>query len=350
MGEKEKLTDWPDNLKDIIDWFLRVAEMDEGGTGLGNQTELPAAVKALGDYESIKEVLDPDSIAGTFGYVAEGLRVFIGYDRNGMRELDGSGIGLDTIPMYASSYKTEATWNNGWKANDSNSQTCAHILLCSMPLLYYGLTFVYWMCTKGGWREEILGGGDSGSDLHHYLLAMSYSDNKIKSSNKGHDVMRRVESEIDDLQTVAASHFSSYPQFLEQLKQKGTTTPKPIKVPLYKLFAAASKYLQSKVKPSKIMELPQTKSEIAKALKGYSEAIKILNPSNAQKLSTAYNTLLSKIKDVFHPDSPAPPSSSAAAAAGGVLGTAALGGTAAALATNVGGITTTLTNFIPIFK
>ncbi|GIX62839.1 T9SS type B sorting domain-containing protein [Babesia caballi] len=155
-----------------------------------------------------------------------------------------------------------------------------------------------------------------------------------------------------ELQTVAASHFSSYPDFLKQLQENGKPKLRgqAMQAPLYALYAASHAYLATKLPSLKNEEPPQTKNEIAKTFNGYGEAVTKLEPTGAKKLSVAYNTLLQQIQPVFNDDPPAPPSSSGAAAAGGVLGTAAIGGTAAALATNVDNVTTSLKSFIPIFK
>ncbi|GIX62598.1 variant erythrocyte surface antigen-1a related protein, putative [Babesia caballi] len=51
MGKpKNTLTDWPEDLKDVIDWFLRLAEMDEGGSGYSNKTKLKKAVEKLNGF------------------------------------------------------------------------------------------------------------------------------------------------------------------------------------------------------------------------------------------------------------------------------------------------------------
>ncbi|GIX61870.1 variant erythrocyte surface antigen-1 family protein [Babesia caballi] len=350
--QKNSLTEWPDDLKDVIDWFLRVGEIDKGGSGDSNKLKLQNAVKALTDYGEASTVLKAENTGGPFSSVTEGLRVFIGYNTSGGRELDGSGIGLSSYGGYASSYKDSAKWNGGWNASDSNSKTCAHILLASTPLPYYGLTYLFWRCSDNdGWQEQTTSGDSNGSQFYYFLLDMGYSSG-LNSGKKGSEVMNRVESEITDFKKVPATDSSSYPEFLKQLQETGkpNLANSAMNAPMYALYAASHAYLQSKLSSSKITELPQTKSDISKTLKGYSDAVEALNPGSSQKLPEAYLTLLAQIQSVNDEDPPAPPSSSAAAAAGDVLGTAALGGTAAALATNVGGITTTLKNFIPLFK
>ncbi|GIX62830.1 variant erythrocyte surface antigen-1 family protein [Babesia caballi] len=355
-GKKSSLTDWPDNLKDVIDWFLRVGEMDQGGSGFGNQTKLPAAVKALVDYESIKEVLDPDSIAGTFGYVAEGLRVFIGYNPSGLHQLDGSGIGLDTVGKYASSYGNQAQWNcASWNADSTEAKICASIFLGSMPILYFGLTYIYWKCTGNhGWQNQTLQGGPDGYNLSNYMSYMEYDTGTLSNTIRGQKIATLLGTgryAIYDFKEVSASNSSTYPEFLKKLQEHGQ--PKlpnsAANAPMYALYTAASKYLQSKVKFSKIMDLPRTKSDIANTLKGYREAVKALNPGSSQKLSTAYLTLLSKIKDVFNEAPPASPSSSGVAPVAGTLTTLGLrGGAAAAYLFNLGGAKTLVTNLLRI--
>ncbi|GIX63943.1 viral A-type inclusion protein repeat protein [Babesia caballi] len=183
---------------------------------------------------------------------------------------------------------------------------------------------------------------------------MGYSSG-LKSDLNGSKIATLLGSEDDpipDLKTIYNSDSPSYPDFLKKLQGNGKPNlPKnAMSAPLYALFAASHAYLQNNGKSLKIMELPQTKSDISKTLQGYSDEVKKLDGSNTRKLSTAYTNLLSQIKEAFIPDPPSPASSSAGAAAGGVLGTAAIGGTAAALATNVGGVTTTFKSLIPIFK
>ncbi|GIX64799.1 variant erythrocyte surface antigen-1 family protein [Babesia caballi] len=346
------LTDWPEDLKDVIGWFLRVTEMDQGGIGISNSDKLKEAVDKLQDFSTVTSSVGSFDITGLFNNVARALQHLIGYGGN--NQLDGQGIGLsNSAGGYASSYKTDATWT--WN-NDSDPQSkiCAHILLGSFPLLYFGLTYLLWQCSANhGWQNQIVGGNGNGSQLHDFMSYMGYNISQLKSDVNGEKIATLLGNEYDSIQDFKTLYNSAstmtYAEFLQKLHQKGAVARSVMDVPFYKLFAAASKYLQSKVKPSKIMELPQTKSEISKTLQGYSEAVKKLEGSNTQQLSKAYNTLLKQIQSVFHPDSPAPPSSSGAAAAGGVLGTAALG-TTAALATNVGGITTTLKNLITIFK
>ncbi|GIX62284.1 variant erythrocyte surface antigen-1 family protein [Babesia caballi] len=346
MGvQKRNLTDWPDNLKDVIDWFLRVGGKDKGSNGDDKKSELQNAVAALTDYSKVKEGLGGGNVAGLFNAVGDGLQRFIGYD-SGQRYMTDKGIGLSSYGGYASSYKDSAKWDGG----SSNPTTYAHILLCSMPLLYFGITYLFWMCCRG-WKAQMISGGYGGSNLNAFLQDMNYDTGKLKSDVNGQKIATLLGSEDDsimDLKTIYSSVTYIYPQFLEQLQLKATTAS-PINVPLYKLYSASHTYLNNKTK-SPIKDLPQTQADIANTLNGYSEAVTKLEPAGVKKLSEGYLTLLKQIQSVFNEDPPAPPSSSGGSIAGSLLGTAAVGGAGAAVAFNVGGVTTALKGAIGLFK
>ncbi|GIX62729.1 variant erythrocyte surface antigen-1 family protein [Babesia caballi] len=316
-GKKTKLTDWPEDLKDVIDWFLRVGGKDSVSKGDNKSGELSSAVGKLQDYAVAKKILESSSVDGLFKAVTDGLQRFIGYD-SGHYELDGKGIGLATgIGGYVSSYKDSAkwTWNTDWDASDSNSKTCAHILLGTMPLLYFGLTYLFWMCLKE-WNKQKLGGG-SANDIYWFMQKMGYNSG-LRTEVEGQKIAELLVSEHDpitDFTKVTASDSPSYPDFLKKLHQQGAVASSVMDFPLYKLYAASHTYLKTKAKFS-IEELPQYKEDIDNMITVYSNAICNLNPESRGKLAEAYQTLLTKIKVAF-PEAPKPPQSSAAASAVG---------------------------------
>ncbi|GIX64265.1 variant erythrocyte surface antigen-1 family protein [Babesia caballi] len=280
MSEKTSLTDPPENLKEVIDWIVRISF-------LGYSDKLKNAVEHLEGFKDATRPLGTFSVEGLFNKVARTLNMFVGYGGN--NQLDGQGIGQDsTVGKYTSSYKTATTWNNDWNASDSNSKTCAHILLCSMPLLYFGLTYIYWRCTKGGWQAEMVSGGHT-SNLYWFLYAMGYDTNKLKNGKKASEVMTKVQSELNELQNASAS--SSYPEFLHNLQENGKPNlpQNAYNYSLYALYAASHAYLTTKLTSPKNKALPQTQSEIAATLKGYREAVKswkVLTRSSCRKLTS----------------------------------------------------------------
>ncbi|GIX66409.1 variant erythrocyte surface antigen-1 family protein [Babesia caballi] len=114
MASPKKLTDCPSNLKEAIDWILRVTGKDGGG-GVNNNgiSELAKEVQKL--LESVKEsdpglsqeienvisALGTGSGNGLIGKLADGLQHFIGYDpggNNGIIKHSNNGIGASNDP------------------------------------------------------------------------------------------------------------------------------------------------------------------------------------------------------------------------------------------------------------
>ncbi|GIX64746.1 variant erythrocyte surface antigen-1 family protein [Babesia caballi] len=336
---KIQLTEWPEDLKDVIDWMVRISFF-------GKSVKLKDAVEALESNILQSTGLSKGSMEGLFNKVASGLKEFIGYGGN--HDLTGEGIGQNFGSSYASSYSGQAKWDGAsWNAGEENANTAAKIFLYTMPLLYYGITYTFWQCTRGNWKNQTIPGDVYGTHFYTFLLDMGFTDDKLKNNISGTSVMTKVGGVIDELQKASAG---TYPQFLKKLEEnaKPNLPQNAYSYSLYALYFASHGYLTTKLPSLKNKELPQTQSDIEVTLKGYSKAVKKLEGSNTQQLSKAYLMLLAKIKEAFNQDPPPPPSSGGAAS-GGVLGTAVLGGTAAALATNVGGVTTTLKSFIPIF-
>ncbi|GIX63911.1 uncharacterized protein BcabD6B2_33460 [Babesia caballi] len=180
----KSLTDCPSNLKEAIDWILRVTGKDGGGHS-GTQHLAEAVSKLLDDVKDsspelkktlkkIKEVLNPGGNNGLIDNLATGLAKFIGYE-NGGGNIGNGGIavggqpldpGANSGPGYKLTYhRSSATWKDQVEGGDGNSETkkklCAKIFLGCLPLYYQPLTYIYWGCHEkgGGWGNQTLGGG-----------------------------------------------------------------------------------------------------------------------------------------------------------------------------------------------
>ncbi|GIX61417.1 variant erythrocyte surface antigen-1 family protein [Babesia caballi] len=103
------LLDCPSNLKEAIDWILRVTGKD-GGQGGDKSAELAKAVVGLPDFQeaitaaagklkesgvsvALQKLQDADALKGIIGKLAEGLATFIGYGGK------GQGIALVIDPL-----------------------------------------------------------------------------------------------------------------------------------------------------------------------------------------------------------------------------------------------------------
>ncbi|GIX61341.1 extracellular matrix-binding ebh [Babesia caballi] len=131
---------------------------------------------------------------------------------------------------YTSHYK-DATWDQVNSGNDS--QTCAKIFLACLPLIFNGLSYIYWECSgQGGWKEMQLNGGDKkGADLKHFMDLMAFSAHWLNAFN--------------EFSTAANGSSPTYAQFLKNLKDKATDyVAAPTTNPLSALFYCSKVYLQ----------------------------------------------------------------------------------------------------------
>ncbi|GIX64854.1 variant erythrocyte surface antigen-1 family protein [Babesia caballi] len=348
VDQKNSLTDWPDNLKDVIDWFLRVGGKDKESQGDDKKDKLKDAVKSLNGFTTATNGLGTFHIEGLFDSVTKALQHLIGY--GGTYQLEGKGIG--SVSGYTSSYSDQATWNGGWDAGSTDANKAASIFLGSMPMVYYFVTYLYFKFTVGrdGWSGESLTNSHSG--LRHFMLEMEFSSSQLNGNKSGSGIVELMTDfpyGFDGLKIVGRTG-NSYEDFLKKLEQKHgeTKITKPIACPLYTLHRSAKAYLESKFKEPKANEDDENISTIKTKLESFKKAC-----NSAYDLEEEFDKFLKEINVTQSATSKngdsSLQSSSAGAAVGGVLGTAALGA-GAALATNVGGITTTLQSFIPLFK
>ncbi|GIX60976.1 variant erythrocyte surface antigen-1 family protein [Babesia caballi] len=197
----KSLTDCPSNLKEAIDWILRVTGKD-GGQGGGNGTkDLADAVRKLLSAAGVEQLKPPITInKDLIENLAEGLAKFIGYGGN-------NGIKSDS---YNATYDGGATWQNS-QSNDG-AQTCAKIFLGCVPLCFYGLSYLYWRCDikgNGEWKTSTLTTGHLG-----YFMNGQGFNSKQLSGKLGSQVV--TEAMKDD-------NFKDFKTALEEAKHAAQT-------------------------------------------------------------------------------------------------------------------------------
>ncbi|GIX62904.1 variant erythrocyte surface antigen-1 family protein [Babesia caballi] len=239
----------PQNLKEAIDWVLRIS----GGDGVVDDKavvqDLANEVKKLlqpvdvGDFKN-----DEFKIKSLITTFAAGLKSFIGY--NGGRNPGGkSGIASN---HYRSSYEVSDTWEPSWNsASDANVQKCANIFLGIAPLLYYGMTYLYPRYVdlngcNGNW--EAMGFNDGDMVLNNFMVNVGYSDKRQLSSREGKNVMSKTAETFTELQPDSVgglnSSFSAYLQGVQQ-KGKATLNSTPETCPMYSLHHVAKAFWES---------------------------------------------------------------------------------------------------------
>ncbi|GIX65167.1 variant erythrocyte surface antigen-1 family protein [Babesia caballi] len=414
-----KLTDCPSNLKEAIDWVLRVTGKDGVDKSLKNSniealgTEvrvLLASLKGanLPDIRGIMGEIENDdgSGYGPISKLAKALRVFIGYDGGPRGTIEGTGIAMkpksnsdrpydglsewkkNNSAGYFFSYPREATWLRDVQhaglmdGQKKAKEICALILLGCMPILYYGLTYIFWRCnygTRDTWKDMRFDGKDGstraggGGSLFEFMQNLGYMRHSL-SHNRCGAVMKSVAKSLQDLDV---STYGGYSAFLNQLERNAKRNLKTYagSYPLYGLYYAAYEYFKFQYQSnSNILYIKNMKSTLknlgpSSSYGDFKKQIQTFisqvernadaasaepgsdgprKPGSPETGSASHWTGGSSGHGTSSPERENENASGAAAdtisssmgyVAGGIVGTAAVG-TGVALATNVGGVTT----------
>ncbi|GIX66089.1 variant erythrocyte surface antigen-1 family protein [Babesia caballi] len=293
---KKSLTDPPKNLKEAIDWVIQIKDDNEAIKGLAKELQellkhdgSEVAMKVLDRYRLVSESVikgleDANSkIQQTkekfyFTYTAlnnlsQGLKPFFsGSAAISTRDVEkvkawvssikddelkqlitGFAEGLKTFVAQGtgilqasnnSAYNSAPSWNT---LTPSAKTDCAAILLGIMPVVYIGLTYLYWQCDgTGGWTQEKLD-SSSGSDqgtLKQYMEALGYKENLNNKTGKSlvDDIMNSMFS--NELRTAYGLSQTHYFNFLKALHEKALdSTPPNSSAPLTSLYALSYYYI-----------------------------------------------------------------------------------------------------------
>ncbi|GIX62568.1 variant erythrocyte surface antigen-1 family protein [Babesia caballi] len=180
--------DCPSNLKEAIDWILRVTGKDTVSSGDNNGTAgLAKAVQELITKAGVKAMNPKIKIDhNLIDNLAEGLAKFIGYE-NGKKPDGMSGI---VKSGYTSSYPDSSNRNKDLGQNP-NHATHAKIFLACLPLFYQAFTYIYWRCDaskgNGAWAKQTFD-GSNGHHLKYFMFAMNYEASYL-NNRRGSEVL-----------------------------------------------------------------------------------------------------------------------------------------------------------------
>ncbi|ORM40635.1 uncharacterized protein BXIN_1820 [Babesia sp. Xinjiang] len=200
-GQHKKLTCPPGNLKECIDWILRVTNKDGQQNGgdckklgeevakLLEEAQKDAKAKLEKDknlLEAVKQKLKDGTLIKD---LAEKLQKFIGW-KDGNGDLTGDGIGNSnggkggggTNNKYESSYK-----DANWEQCNSDHITCATIFLGTIPVIFSGLTYLYWQCNESGqrWCKGMYKIHDTSNALGIYFVCCGYDSKQLNRKGSG---------------------------------------------------------------------------------------------------------------------------------------------------------------------
>ncbi|GIX61896.1 variant erythrocyte surface antigen-1 family protein [Babesia caballi] len=176
----KKLTECPSNLKEAIDWILRVTGKDgQDGSSQNGTQQLAGAVAGLLDgvqssspqleskLSEIKKDLTTDGNNGIINALADGLKKF------------KEGI------------QTSGSSSNVYQALNNSSLTskvpkAGEIFLGCVPLCFYGLSYLYWRCSeKGGGWYGLTFTDPTAPALKNFMVSMGFDTKQLKGERQG---------------------------------------------------------------------------------------------------------------------------------------------------------------------
>ncbi|GIX64158.1 variant erythrocyte surface antigen-1 family protein [Babesia caballi] len=268
MTASEKLlTQPPRDLKEAIDWVLRVSGGDfHAGHDVDRlATAVTASLKKTlhGENDNVKKIMAEitkdvnTNPTGPIKQLADGLKAFIGYNYENtqpqQRKITGEGIvtmGSYTSPGQYSTYTS--AYKGSWFADvrkGSHEQltdeeiTCARIFFAAIQFIYEGLTELYLKC-KTEWAGHQLSGNSNA--LNQFMAQNGFSGTQLNRSMKGDEITSQAFRALNEFSKAynAAGHNPSLDAFRSQLEQNASTSPSTF--PLSALYILATyAYVQS---------------------------------------------------------------------------------------------------------
>ncbi|GIX61386.1 extracellular matrix-binding ebh [Babesia caballi] len=239
----KSLTDPPTNLREAIDWVLRVSNNDgrggeDGSSGLAEAVEklLPSDSENIGTLKGkLKEVIA--NLAGS-------LKTFIGYQRVKENDSYKWKIGENGIvkPGVLTSVYTSAYYGYSWftdvSSNDydgSKRRKGVQCFFTAIEKIYEGLTEIYLKCKKE-WKTENLGG----SNLKQFMEKNGFSGTQLNTDMTGNQIITKALQGLTEFSTayIAAGPNTSLDAFRYQLEQNAMSSPSEF--PLTALYILAT--------------------------------------------------------------------------------------------------------------
>ncbi|GIX62376.1 variant erythrocyte surface antigen-1 family protein [Babesia caballi] len=258
---KKSLTDPPTNLKEAIDWVLRVS----GGDGMRNDTDLLATAltasikkKPYEENDVVTKLLTEikkdvnKNPTGPIKQLGDALKTFIGYkyETSHLPKWKITGDGIVTNGAYKSRGEyttyTSAYYGSSWFTDvNSGSQENQNIkkkkavqnFFTAIRLIYEGLTELYWKCKSEMTKNS------RGNEPKAFLTSNGFSGNQLKSSLDANTIFTALQN-FTEFKTAYNPPPTSLDAFRSQLEQNASTSPS--KSPLAALYILATyAYVQS---------------------------------------------------------------------------------------------------------
>ncbi|GIX62563.1 variant erythrocyte surface antigen-1 family protein [Babesia caballi] len=206
MSTPKQLTDCPSNLKEAIDWILRVTGKD-GQSGKTNAEQLADAVTQL--------LKDVESSSSELESTLEKIKVALKTQSNtGIIDALGNGLNGFMTSIHDDYGDSKSVYD---KLNGQLNSVVKHagdIFISCIPMVFYGLGYLHWKCS-GQWYGQKL--TDNGA-LRTFMTRCGFVAKNL-SGYSGSNIATSALGEFQEFQTHAAE--KSYAEFLQKLQREG---------------------------------------------------------------------------------------------------------------------------------
>ncbi|GIX64263.1 variant erythrocyte surface antigen-1 family protein [Babesia caballi] len=330
MGKpKYSLTDWPDNLKDVIDWLAAVG----GGFGTtrlstGKYSELADEFEKLPDFtdSTTKAFGKSYHPSGFISKLADGLGYgFLGYQGQGGSTFSGRGI-IEKNGGYSSAY-AGLSWPQG-----TDRETCALIFLGCAVTVYYCMSYVYWRCSttngNGGWAMHSING--TSYAFGKFMVAMGFDTTRLNGKIQGSKVAESLTREPDGFSELEKpGRQNSYSDFLQQLESR--IAGNPLNHPLASCYKLATAYFKQANASDITSRIETIKQELITRSRNSESSYSYSTPNPYEPLKELITQLLSEVQK-FNPQQPQQETPAAEAVGAAANAAAASGATPGSVA------------------
>ncbi|GIX61609.1 extracellular matrix-binding protein ebh [Babesia caballi] len=254
----KQLTTPPENLKEAIDWVLRVSgrdsdkENEEGKKAIkGLAEELTASMrkKPYEENDDVKKILteimyDANiSPTGPVIRLAYALQKFIRYerDRNKQQWMIGDKGIVQKDSSYNFTYGSSKWLDDVYNADNDGSKRRKGVqcFFTAIEKIYEGLTELFFNC-KTEWSSQSLSGSGHSDTLNQFMTTNGFSGTQLNTSMTGDKIATQAFQGLNEFSEAygAAGSNPSLDAFRSQLEQKATTDPS--KSPLSALYILAT--------------------------------------------------------------------------------------------------------------
>ncbi|GIX62603.1 variant erythrocyte surface antigen-1 family protein [Babesia caballi] len=275
--QKKSLTQAPENLKEAIDWVLRVSGGDQGSVPypMNFVKTLHFILNTIphteDDFRSkaLKEIkIDENAFQKGFIYrLAEGLQTFIGYEfkyekQSHKIKIEGNGIvksgeiySGSSVPPQPPSNDTYTTAYGGSRLYDEDHKVenakkkAVQCFFTAIQFIFEGLTELYYDC-RNRWSGQSL---SANSEPNQFMQKNGFDKTKLKTTMTGATIATQTLQSPTEFQKAhtAVSSNPSLDSFRSQLEQgaMSNTSDSPLSA-LYTLATYAYFHSTSPASPS----------------------------------------------------------------------------------------------------